>query len=225
VIVAIYDRTVSGDLDTKLTTVSCIDAPAPGRDDPAPGKSFGKRLAMGDVDGDGLPELAVGSDPTDSNERVYVYRGSALPSVAPGRCAAWGEEPLKLSCSEGVRDANCEDSRFGASLAFGDINGDGAMDLFVGAPLADVAGKVDAGAVWVFAGNASARGPLLDADGATNLYADNAAQAHLGMSLGALHTRERDEPIAGAPGEDRLYTFMCSELDGDASRDTLCLPK
>jgi hypothetical protein len=217
VIVAIYDRSVSGGLDNKLTTISCID-------NPAMAGSFGKRLAMGDVDADGYPELAVGSDPSDSNERVFVYRGSALPVVEPGSCPAWNAQPLELSCSEGVREANCEDSRFGAALAFGDINADGAMDLFVGAPLADVAGKQDAGAVWVFAGNASGRGPLLNVDRATNLYADNAARAYLGMSVAALHTRDRDEPIAGAPGEDRLYTFMCSELDGDATGDTLCLP-
>ena len=37
--------------------------------------------------------------------------------------------------------------------------------------------------------------------------------------------RERYEPVAGAPGEDRLYTFMCSKLEIDVSTTSLCLPK
>jgi hypothetical protein len=218
VLVAIYDRTVVGGLENKLSTVACLDSPAGGG-------SFGKRVAMGDINGDGLPEIAVGSDAVDSNETVFVYPGDALPMASPTSCPAWGAHPLVVICSEGVRDARCENSAFGAAVAFGDVNGDGAQDLLVGAPLAEVSGKQAAGAVWLFAGNSSGRGALLDLDGATNLHADNKAQAHLGATVAALHTRDRDEPVASAPNEDRLFTFMCSELEDDVSGNTQCLPK
>jgi hypothetical protein len=219
VIVATFDDGVPGDQDNKLTTIACIQ-------NPATGGSFGKRLAMADINGDGWPELAVGSDLSDSNERVFVYRG-LMPSMAPAptSCPEWGVRHLEVSCSEGVREARCEGSAFGAALAFGDVNGDGASDLIVGAPRADVAGKHEAGAVWLFAGNAGGRGALLNVDGATNLYAANKASANLGTSVGALQTKDRDEPMAGAPGEARLFTFMCSELEDDVDSNTLCLPK
>ena len=51
------------------------------------------------------------------------------------------------------------------------------------------------------------------------------ASARVGTSVAALHTRDRDEPVAGAPGEQRVYTFMCSDLEADVAKQTLCLPK
>jgi hypothetical protein len=218
VIVAIYNDAVPGDVSNKLKTVACLS-------NQGIGGRFGARIAMADIDGDGMPEIAVGSESGESNERVFVYRGDALPDMVAARCPDWGAAPLPVACSEGVREARCEDSAFGAALAFGDVNGDGASDLIVGAPRAHVAGKSEAGAVWLFAGNNSGRGPLLDVDGATNLYADNKQRAYLGTAVGALRTKDRDEPIAGAPGEDRLFTFTCSELEENLAANPLCLPR
>jgi hypothetical protein len=218
VIVALYDDATSGGIDNKLTTVACID-------NPGAGGRFGARIAMADINGDGWPEIAIGSEAADSSEAVYLYRGEAVPTPPPAECPAWPTQHLEVTCSEGVREVGCANSAFGAALAFGDVNGDGASDLLVGAPRAEVSGKSEAGAVWLFAGNAGRRGPLLDLDGATPLHADNKERAHLGSSVAAVRTADRDEPVAGAPDEDRLFTFMCSELEDDVSGNTLCLPK
>lgn len=71
-------------------------------------------MAWGDIDGDGLEELAVGRNAGD-NARVNVYDDQAhgfalLASVGGG----WG------------------DSRAASALAFGDLNGDGVDELLVG---------------------------------------------------------------------------------------------
>ncbi|MCC6749893.1 MAG: VCBS repeat-containing protein [Deltaproteobacteria bacterium] len=88
------------------------------------GDSFGARVAaVGDVDGDGKPELAVsalhatGRMPLSG--AVYVYRGGQLP---PTRLA-------KLSGEVAL-------DRFGSSVAGGDLDGDGRSELVVAAPLA-----------------------------------------------------------------------------------------
>ena len=144
-------RVVVASGDTLTTTVrACIDSTT------AP---FGDAIALGDLNGDGVPELAV-----SALDAVRVYDGATLPTPG-GACADW---PLavELSCPM-VDDVDCEaGSEFGFALAIGDVDGDGIGDLIAGAPGADVRDVEDAGAVFVFQGGAL--GTL--ASGAVALY-------------------------------------------------------
>lgn len=96
---------------------------------------FGKNLALGDVTGDGISDLAVSADnegPTDQGiVHLFSFAGAgsfgSLPSV-----------PSPVSSSA-----------FARSVAIGELTGDSAPDLIVGAP----AENGLAGAVYVFAGN------------------------------------------------------------------------
>ena len=107
----------------------------------------------GDLDGDGLPELAVagdlweamGSEGTEvySRGRVYLASGGDLPDS--GTLATF---PVQL---EGVGAAD----QAGSSLAGGDLDGDGYVDLVVGAPY----GSASRGEVTVVAGGAGAMAP------------------------------------------------------------------
>lgn len=205
-----------------LVTRACLESP----DDSVEG--FGKSLVVGDVNNDGQPEVIVGTDAVASAERVWLYQGAGLPAEDPSatRCASWRNSPVEITCIEGIQDVTCGDSAFGAALALGDVDGDGIKDLLVGAPNAKVGSAVQAGAVWLFPGGEdSARSGGLDLERATNLFANNKARAHLGAALATLRTKQRDEPVAGAPGEARLYTFMCSALEEDVANQRLCLPK
>jgi FG-GAP repeat len=227
VIVATYDERLPGQLADKLRTRACLENPEPGL------AGFGKRLLVGDINDDGAPEVFAGIDPTDPDDHargaasLFLFPGAALPAYDAERtdCASYSRPPVRVACTEGVRDVRCEASGFGAALALGDVDGDGVKDLLVGAPNAEVGGQREAGAVWVIPGarRQDERGGL-DLDRATNLFVGSAG-AQLGMTVTTLRTKDRDEPVAGAPGEARLFTFMCSALEDDVSTKSLCLPR
>ncbi|HHS49763.1 MAG TPA: hypothetical protein ENN07_01450 [candidate division Zixibacteria bacterium] len=100
------------------------------RPDPSfgPVSWFGWSLATGDFNGDGVPDIAVGSPRSD-----FVFGGDSL--AAAGRVDIFfGPIPAGVAYPDMVIGGLSEDDQFGISLSTaGDFNGDGYEDLLVGA--------------------------------------------------------------------------------------------
>ncbi len=145
---------------------------------------------VGDMDGDGWPEIAVGeplysSRAFSSCGRVLVFRcGPHGPTTRP----AWTMEGFGLS------------SRFGRNVCdAGDVDGDGLHDLAVGAPSYSASREqVAVGMVAVLLGR------LRGAPRAVDWYAvGGSAGALLGESVAAIGDVNGDgraDLLVGAPG-------------------------
>jgi hypothetical protein len=107
------------------------------------GERFGIALAGGDVNGDGFWDIAVGAIGYTENGvrtgKVYLYPGG---SQGPSSKAVW------MSTGEQKAGAN-----FGASLAFGDVNGDGFSDLLIGANGYPSGNRPGAGKAYLYLGS------------------------------------------------------------------------
>ena len=146
---------LSGDLGTDTTqiVVTILETRWTGSD---VGEMAGHALSCkDDLNGDGVADIVIGAPyadrdaETDAAGAVYILSGAALPEKGPLSDAA-------------VTVLTPEESNewFGWSLATGDFDGDGALDLAVGSPGTDDA----TGRVRIWSGVRLASSTPLDAD-------------------------------------------------------------
>ena len=123
---------------------------------PQEGANFGAALAgLGDLGGDGSPDLVVGAPGQDGTGAVYVVSFDSDGSVGAS---------IRVSDATSLADGDS----FGSSVAFlGDVDGDGVGDIAVGAPGDDGASGANTGAVYIIFMNAdgTSKGSSKIADG------------------------------------------------------------
>ncbi len=182
----------------------------------ATNERFGSSVAIGDFNGDGFDDLAIG----DPNRIVKDIFGSGSVFVLAGGVSGLSGPREWNQASKDSKGRKVKDKpeivdlgrlgegqeRFGHTLATGDFNGDGFDDLAIGV-FETVSGKTNAGAVAVLYGSkkglTAARNQLLTQD--TKKMKDVAEQDdQFGAALvaGDFNGDGRDDLAIGVPQEE-----------------------
>ena len=212
------------------------------------GDGVGWSLAsLGDLDDDGLDDLAV-SAPGSSDGGS----GAGSVYVATGAWMTEGESTLDLSLAQAILVGESAGDEAGRQLASADFDGDGIAELLVGAEgydggrgavyvVSELDGEVDlstSDAVIVGASTSDALGPVatsdVDGDGVPDLllgapYADDdgtqsgSAYLFVGPVTGELSTDDADLVLTGEAAYAYAGTFVgpAGDTDGDGLDDVL----
>ncbi|GAA1902534.1 FG-GAP repeat protein [Streptomyces durmitorensis] len=112
-------------------------------------------VALGDINGDGFDDMATSLTWPDFFSVEDPSNGSGYVTVRLGSSTGFGEPVTLHQNSTGVPGANEDGDNWGASVAIGDVTGDGKAELVVGANGEQLGDLDNAGDVTVFRGSAS----------------------------------------------------------------------
>jgi hypothetical protein len=159
---------------------------------PENGDGFGSALDSGDVQGDGIDDLAVGAPGEDVGSAVDAGAVSLYFGFEDGLF----ERPIQNLFQSSPENGD----RFGSALEAAPFGGDPGFDLAVGAPGETVALAGAAGAVTVF----SSDGEGLGVVGQTLLQGNPEVGDLFGFALvsGSFRHNGHFDLAVGAPGED-----------------------
>lgn len=178
------------------------------------GDQFGLAVGIGDFDGNGFHDLAVGVPTEVIDTKIDAGAVNVIYGSAAGLTAT--DDDFWNQNSEFINDKVETDDWFGYRVASGDFDGDGYGDLIVGVPEENLTGGSNAGAVNIIYGSATG----LDAAGDDFWNQDsdginNSAEANdefgLAVAAGDFDGDAFDDAAIGIASED-----LTGAVDGGA---------
>lgn len=188
------------------------------------GGRIGRDGAAGDINGDGRADLVT-------SEAWFEVPGAGAVNVLLGTGDGLGRETTIDQDTPGVPGTHEDGDAFGASIALGDVNGDGRADAAIGAPGEDVGDVPDAGAVTLLYGGPDG----LTVEGAQMLGQNTAGvpgsserddRFGADVALNDVTGEGRADLLAGAPGEDGgegRVLFFHGTADGASTSNVVTL--
>jgi hypothetical protein len=166
---------------------------------------FGEALAVGDFDGDGYADLAIGVP----GEAVDAFAGAGAVHVIYGtvdKLTVTGNQMFTQNYGS-IQDDAEQGDHFGQTLAAGDFNGDGYDDLAIGVPYEDLGAIDNAGAVNVIYGSGGGLTEYndqlwhMDTDGVLD-FAEEGDQFGSALAAGDFDDDGYDDLAIGVPYKD-----------------------